>query len=133
MAPVLMHPTMTRSQPVTQAKALPPQPHPQVQPRPPRVSSRPSLVPTASRPVEPQHGLPPLLLDLPQLAPLPGSTTPVHILTAEQYASLARACNELQLPTDELFPWLHAGADVPHSNASAYFGYHPGHAAKVPR
>ncbi|KAK4704479.1 hypothetical protein P7C70_g1734, partial [Phenoliferia sp. Uapishka_3] len=80
----------------------------------------------------PAHGLTLPLPPLDSLPPLPATSTRIHLITAAQYATLHTEHARVQLPNEQLFPWLHAGADVPGSQAAAYFGFTRGKAATLP-
>lgn len=63
-----------------------------------------------------------------------GSThAEVRVLSAHQLARLHDQHCRVKLPEEELFPWLHGGADIQHSPAAHYFGYRRGRAAPPPR
>lgn len=106
-----------------------PAPPTQQQQQQQRTSSRPH----SSRVQQPTQfqGLP-----SPPLYPLHPSSSPsrpIRIITASQYAALYKSYQNVLLPEKTLFPWLHGGAEVPFSSASAYFGYRKGNACEAPK
>lgn len=104
-----------------------------------RAHSPPSTQHTrATRPlpashVAPAHGLTSLDAQLYPLYSLAPSAPEVRVLTAAEFAGIHDDYSRTQVPENELFPWCHGGADIPHSPAAHYFGFPRGKAAETPR
>ncbi|BGP06647.1 tyrosine/serine/threonine protein phosphatase pps1 [Rhodotorula toruloides] len=103
-----------------------------------RAHSPPSTQHTrATRPlpashVAPAHGLTSLDAQLYPLYSLAPSAPEVRVLTAAEFAGIHDDYSRTQVPENELFPWCHGGADIPHSPAAHYFGFPRGKAAETP-
>ncbi|KAM0747664.1 hypothetical protein T439DRAFT_94114 [Meredithblackwellia eburnea MCA 4105] len=144
MTTVLLHPQTYRSPtlPSTSTPTPTPLPH---RSRPTQQLTVHSTHPSTTshhhptKPVPSKTGLPLLSPSppLPHLPPLSGTTTPIHLITGEQYVERVRQHQRVRLPLDPdsdsgVFPWLHHGSEVRDSLMSGYFGFGRGKAAEVP-
>ncbi|GAA5842339.1 hypothetical protein JCM11251_003988 [Rhodosporidiobolus azoricus] len=80
----------------------------------------------------PSHGLVDLDASAYPLYSLAPHVPEIRILSASQYAQLQDRYSRVKMPEQELFPWMHGGADLPHTPAAHYFGFAKGKAAQVP-
>ncbi|GAA5884779.1 hypothetical protein JCM6882_005390 [Rhodosporidiobolus microsporus] len=80
----------------------------------------------------PSHGLVDLDPHAYPLYSLAPHVPEIRILSATQYAQLQDRYSRVKLPEQELFPWAHGGADLPHTAAAQYFGFARGKAAEAP-
>ncbi|BGP23389.1 tyrosine/serine/threonine protein phosphatase pps1 [Rhodotorula toruloides] len=99
---------------------------------PPSTESRPLIALPACE-LAPDHGLSSLDAHRYPLYSLAPTAPEIRVLTAAEFAHIHDDYSRTLLPEQELFPWCHGGADIPHSPAAHYFGFPRGKAAETPR
>ncbi|BGP68978.1 tyrosine/serine/threonine protein phosphatase pps1 [Rhodotorula toruloides] len=99
---------------------------------PPSTDTTRAIRPLPAPHLAPAHGLTSLDATHYPLYSLAPSAPEIRVLTAAEFANIHDDYSRTQVPENELFPWCHGGADIPHSPAAHYFGFPRGKAAETP-